>query len=490
MVTRVPKADVRKGIRRGAIEGLAATALASALAFYVVGTLGGPSPEGVLKGLLPATLALFGAILLLVHYRQRYLMGLLQDSFLDAQEGILEPVRRLPGVRLGFADRLIDDYNDTLSILRYTFATVEECQGRAVRDRNRIDALLQSLPGALVGVDENLKINWVNREACELFARCNQELKGEYLFEIISVGERGRDMLRDLFLYKRSAHNQEIDIEVAGEWRSFSLNLSFLSPEETDMGAVITLQDMTDHKRLQESVAYREKLVAMGQMAGGVAHELNTPLGNILGYARLCQEKSSDHTLARYLEIIGEEAKRCSRITHDLLNYARKDKCDGAVCDLNAMAQEVVETFVSCRMRKRNIQLHTDYAPGQVFAQGGCGEIEIVLTNLLLNAIQALQGRPSGNINVSTWPDRGFVYLAVEDDGPGVPREIRARIFDPFFTTKDVGEGSGLGLAIGQAMMAKRGGRILFEPSPRGGARFVLQLPEEDDGGSNDGEQP
>src|SRR5690606_5810314 len=126
-------------------------------------------------------------------------------------------------------------------------------------------------------------------------------------------------------------HNQEIRLEMEGRYRWISLNMSFLSEEEEDMGAVLTLQDITEYKQLQESVHNREKLVALGQLAGGVAHELNTPLGNVLGYSQLlremCGNRGGDEKIVRYTGIISDEAKRCSRIVQDLLNYVRHENC-------------------------------------------------------------------------------------------------------------------------------------------------------------------
>jgi signal transduction histidine kinase len=246
------------------------------------------------------------------------------------------------------------------------------------------------------------------------------------------------------------------------------------------MGAVITLQDISEYKRLQESVYNQEKLVAMGELAAGVAHELNTPLGSILGYAQLLRDSiGDDKKQHEWTRVICDEARRCSRIIDDLLHYARsKDKCSREVCDVNTVAQSVSETFVSCRMKRYSIDVELDLAPGELLAEGACGQLEIVLVNLISNSIQALAGRKRGRISVRTWLDeRDRAMLSVEDNGPGIPSDIRGRIFDPFFTTKDVGSGTGLGLAICQAMLNRRGASIRYDHEFEGGARFVVELP-------------
>ena len=129
-------------------------------------------------------------------------------------------------------------------------------------------------------------------------------------------------------------------------------------------------------------------------------------------------------------------------------------------------------------MKRYNIDIRLDLAPGDVTVEGSCGQLEIVLVNLLSNAIQALAGRADALITIRTQPgEQGTMRLVVEDNGPGIPREIRTRIFDPFFTTKDVGSGTGLGLAICQAMLTRRAGSIHHDSGFADGTRFVVELP-------------
>lgn len=366
-----------------------------------------------------------------------------------------------------------------MTILRAMFTTVEECQNRILDERNRISALLQSLPGALLNVDDNLVIHSVYRQAVELLGMEADQLVGSNLFDVLNLDKFYRELLRDVFLYKRTLSNQEIRVDINGREHWLSFNLAFLNEHEADMGAVIIIQDITDYKHLQETIWQREKFVAMGQVAAGVAHELNTPLGNILGYTQLLSAKGDDpQRRAHYETIIRDEAQRCSRIVSDLLNFARRDKCEGDACDINQVIEDVVDSFISCRLRRIHVGLELDLTPGELFIDGSCGELEIVLTNLLWNAIQALGGTENGRIVVTTNPStNGVVYLSVSDNGPGIPRELRQRIFEPFFTTKDVGAGSGLGLAISQAMLEKRGASIMLDTNWSPGARFVIQLP-------------
>lgn len=404
----------------------------------------------------------------------------LETGIHKAREGLLEPT---PVAPFGWTSvgRLIPEYNTTISTLRMMFQTVEQCQGRFLNERNRSNTILQSLPGALLSLADDLRITIANRQAEELFNLAGGALIGANLFDLLDLNERDRELLRDAFLYKHPIRNQEIALKMDGVDRFFSLNLGFYNDQENDMGGVLILQDVTEHRRLMEIVATRDKLVAMGQLAAGVAHELNTPLGNILGYAQLLDRGATDHPkLAGYARIIADETQRCSKVIHELLNFARKDKCCGETCDLNQLAQDLIETFINCRLKRYRIEVAMELSPERLVVEGGCGQLDIVLTNLLANAIDALGKTPSPRIVVRTWAEDNYAVIGIADNGPGVPPDIRNRLFDLFFTTKDVGQGSGLGLSISEAIVAKRGGFITHDAEYREGAHFIVKLPAVD----------
>ena len=404
----------------------------------------------------------------------------LELGILHAREGLLEPTPAEPYAWTSVG-RLIPEYNTTIAMLRLMFQTVEECQGRFLNERNRSNTILQSLPGALLSLADDLRVTIANRQADTLFGVGPGGLIDANLFELLDLNERDRELLRDAFLYKHMIRNQEIALNVGGGKRFFSLNLAFYSDEENDMGGVLILQDITEYRQLMESVATREKLVAMGQLAAGVAHELNTPLGNMLGYAQLLERGATDYPkLAGYARVIADETQRCSRVVQELLDYARKDKCSGETCDLNQLVQELIETFINCRLKRYKIEIVLDLSPDRLVVEGSCGQLDIVLSNLLTNAIAALDKVPSPSIQLRTWVEDGFGAVSIADNGPGVPPDIRNRLFDPFFTTKDVGQGSGLGLSISQAIVAKRGGFIAYDNECQGGACFVVKLPSVD----------
>lgn len=416
-----------------------------------------------------------------LYVRQRRVIANMHEGILAAQEGTLEPLVEPAPKNPGLA-QVIEDYNVMMRALQAMFATVEECQARVLSERNKMNALLQSLPGALLSVDDNLHVIAINSEAETLFGRQAYRLENQNLFDILDVDETDREVLRDSFLYKREIHNHVLNARINDAVCWISLNMSFLTEEETGMDAVLIFQDITDYKNLQESVYNREKLVAMGQLAAGVAHELNTPLGNIIGYCQfLCDGDFDQENTRRYSSIVADEARRCSRIVSDLLNYARKDECYGEGCDLNQLLRDLVDTFKNCRLKRQRVALELQLADKETRVFGGCGELDIVFSNLILNALRVVEGKDDARVRVTTsMSNSGYVVATVEDNGPGVSPEIRSRIFDPFFTTSDVGDGSGLGLSISQAMISRRGGTLRLDYQFNEGARFVVSLRGED----------
>ena len=424
--------------------------------------------------LLLEALLLLAMVMLYLHRRT---LALLHEAVLDAHEGALTHL-----VEINYGDslsqKLVHDYNTMMKNLSTMFSMVEECQNRVVTERNKMDALLGSMPGALLAVDDDLMVVNINPQAVELFKRESDLLLGNMLFDVFNLEPHDSDTLRDAFLYKRPVENYVIHTVVSDSERYISINIAFYSKDEAEVDAVITLQDITDYQQLLDSVYNREKLVAMGQLAAGIAHELNTPLGNILGYSQLfnSEEVSAEKKL-RYSHFIADEARRCSRIINDLLSYARRDSCTDEECDINVLIRDLVDTFLSCMLKRQSTKIHLNLDDNLPAVEMPCGELDIALSNLLLNALHELEERQDGEIRISTRRAgaRG-VELLVEDNGPGIPAEDRRRIFEPFFTSKEAGEGTGLGLSISQAMLRRRGASLDLDSTYKEGARFIMKL--------------
>jgi PAS domain S-box-containing protein len=241
---------------------------------------------------------------------------------------------------------------------------------------------------------------------------------------------------------------------------------------------LIALYDRTDELRAQRELIAREKLATVGEIASGVAHEVNNPLAAIRMEAELLGRATRDPEASTAAATIVREVDRAARIVRSLLRLARRADITPVRVQLNDLVRDVAEIRQRV-LRADNIEVRTRMDMSAEAVLGLGQELQQVVINLVTNAEHAVRGRPNAVIELATearGPD--WVRFTVEDSGPGVPLEVRSRIFDPFFTTKSPDEGSGLGLSICQRVVAEVGGKIwLDESSTLGGARFVVELP-------------
>jgi two-component system, NtrC family, sensor kinase len=240
---------------------------------------------------------------------------------------------------------------------------------------------------------------------------------------------------------------------------------------------LVALYDRTEELRAQRELIAREKLATVGEIASGVAHEVNNPLAAIRMEAELLSRSTRDAEASTAAATIVREVDRAARIVRSLLRLARRADITPVRIQLNELVRDVAEIRQRV-LRADNIEVRTRMDQGAESVLGLGQELQQVVINLVTNAEHAVKGRPNAVIELATEARQGWVRLTVEDSGPGVPQEVRGRIFDPFFTTKSPDEGSGLGLSICQRVVAEVGGRIWLEDSSElGGAKFVVELP-------------
>lgn len=252
------------------------------------------------------------------------------------------------------------------------------------------------------------------------------------------------------------------------------------------MGLVVVSRDVTERSSLEKQVSHAEKLNALGNLAAGVAHELNTPLGTVLGYAQiLIEDYSVGAGAPRELIAIEDQARRCKRIVQSLLDFARMSGSGKSECSPNELAARIRD-LMSHSLRMRGISLRLDLAiPEPPRVHAAANELEQVLVNLVTNAADAIEmteGVENPCVTLQTSTENGStVVLAVEDNGPGVPADLSRKIFEPFFTTKSAGKGTGLGLSIASRILEDHNGRIDLAKRADGkpGARFELRLKKE-----------
>ncbi|UCC43492.1 MAG: HAMP domain-containing protein [Candidatus Zixiibacteriota bacterium] len=251
----------------------------------------------------------------------------------------------------------------------------------------------------------------------------------------------------------------------------------------------------------QAQLIQSEKLSAIGQLAAGVAHELNNPLGGILGYAQFTIEKLRKSTskqgtskeiasFLKYVSDIETQARRCKAIVQNLLKFSRSSRSvDFETVDLNAALEETV-SFVEHQFRINQVELEVWLSPDLPNIQGNLGQLQQVFTNLLINALHASEPGQTvtmqSRISPAVGEFGGAVELLVIDKGHGVSPENLKKIFEPFFTTKEVGTGTGLGLSVSYGIIRDHDGEILVSSELGGGTTFTVVLPVQKSAASTD----
>lgn len=253
------------------------------------------------------------------------------------------------------------------------------------------------------------------------------------------------------------------------------LSCSAQKSEEAVAGCEGIVKDITERRNMEQQLLQADKLASLGQLSAGIAHEINNPLGLILGYSQLLlRSQPKDSQLYEDLKTIKKNTLSCKRIVQALLNFARKTETKMAEVDINQAIEQVV-AVLDHQFSLSGIDIVVDTDPRLPTIVGDMEKLKQVFMNLVMNARQAISNE--GRISIRTAAQNGRVVIAVADTGSGIDPAIRHKIFDPFFTTKPTGEGTGLGLSVSYGIVTEHGGDIVVESVPGQGSCFTVLLP-------------
>ena len=235
------------------------------------------------------------------------------------------------------------------------------------------------------------------------------------------------------------------------------------------------LQSEEYKKEISEKLRQADRLATIGQLAAGIAHELNEPLSNILGYAQLVAGDLSDSSrMSKDVEKIISSSLHAREIVRKLLLFAHQMPMKKVYLSINKVVRESLQ-IISSRLKKSNIELLTDLSPDLPDINADASQLKQVVINLLVNALQAMPG--GGKLEINTYKKSGKLLLEVKDNGSGISAGLQKKIFLPFFTTKEPGEGTGLGLAVVHGIVKAHSGKIKINSSPGEGTKVVIKFP-------------
>ncbi|HTV10750.1 MAG TPA: PAS domain-containing protein [Acidimicrobiales bacterium] len=407
----------------------------------------------------------------------------------------------------------------SLQALTWLASTVGVILDRLVTAR-RLRSLVSNTSDGMVVVGQDGRVRYAAESLERSFGYRPEEVIGRNLAELVQPADLAR---LSRALGPASASDGSL-IEVRwrhrdGSWRDTETKVANLLADPEVEGFALSVRDVTERKSLEVELRQAQKLQAIGQLAGGVAHEINTPVQFIADNLQFLQD--SFEVLRKVIEAhkealealppgVANEAKnalreveqqadlafleeevpnavhqalegsrRVARIVHALKAFGHPDRGEAVATDLN---ESLRNTIIVARGETKYVSDVVEDLNDLPLVTVVPGEIGQVFLNLIVNAAHAIGDKVKGteergHITVKTWQEDDEVFVSVADDGAGMPEDVKQRVFEPFFTTKEVGRGTGQGLALARAVVERHGGTIRFESALGKGTAFVIRLP-------------
>ncbi|NQT31125.1 MAG: MEDS domain-containing protein [Deltaproteobacteria bacterium] len=244
------------------------------------------------------------------------------------------------------------------------------------------------------------------------------------------------------------------------------------------MDALVKLKESEEkEKQLRQELDHSRRLASIGELAAGVAHEINNPLTGIIGFSERLMRKNTDEKINQDLGKINSEARRMAKVVENLLTFARRREPKKQYADMNDVLQETL-ALRTYELKTSNIEVVTNLATDLPKIIVDFPQIQEVFLNIILNAEQAMtEAHGGGKLIIKTQQIKDYVKVSFTDDGPGIPDEHLDKLFDPFFTTRWEKGGTGLGLSACHSIVTEHGGKIYAKSKPGNGATFVIEFP-------------
>lgn len=362
--------------------------------------------------------------------------------------------------------------------LKTANANLEANRWELINSRNTLRALFDSLPLSIYIVDREYVLIAVNLARARRAAMRPAQLIGKRCYEIlfhrldVCPGCHVNETLLYGVQTNRSA--REASGETARDWEISTYPI--LDEQKAPYQAILIEEDVTEQRSLENDLIQSEKLAAVGQLAAGVAHEINNPLAAIIANAQLLErDLPADADTIESLALIEEAGQRASLVVRGLLDFAHRDTYDFEPTDINKSIQSAV-ALAQHEIISRGAGLTLDLSDDLPVIQASPTHIQEVWVNLIMNALDAITPQ-EGKIALSTGLRGGDIVVSVSDNGSGIPQERLDKIFDPFYTTKPASRGTGLGLSLAQRIVTQHGGRITVESQEGVGTTFHVFLP-------------
>lgn len=362
-----------------------------------------------------------------------------------------------------------------------TIADLEASRWEVLNSRNTLRTLFDNIPISIYIVNKDYSIAAINKHRASQLNIAIPGIVGKKCYKVLFNQDgicsgcqinqsllEGKNSSRQKLIWE-SDQDQKIELEIS--------SYPVFNEDRNVIQAIMIEDDITEKRRLEESLIQNEKMAAIGQLAAGMAHEINNPLTAIIANAQLILRASAGNIdIRESADLIEQAGQRASQTIQELLRFSRQDSYTFTKTDLNQSVEKVI-ALLQHELVKIQAKVDLDFQPNIPLINASEDHLQSVWVNLIINAIDAAGNDPL-EIKITTRYAEGEFLIQVADNGQGIPPDRISRIFTPFFTTKAPGRGTGLGLSICHRIVKNHGGEIRVESRLGHGTRFIIVLPE------------
>ncbi len=349
-----------------------------------------------------------------------------------------------------------------------------EAEQQLVLRARLLDASMDSI---YVADPQTKKFLYFNEQAHKLLGYTREEFSGMSLADIIPPERGGKlgETIRDL-MGKGEAVFESLHLHKDGHWVPVEIHAQVIDIDARLYMMGLT-RDITERKAMQEKLILTDRLASIGELAAGIAHEINNPLTGILGFAELLRERTLPNDIREDVDTIYNEARRTAEVVKNMLTFARKHEPYKRLIQINETINDTLK-FRSHDHHTSNIEVIPRLDPDLPEVNADPIQMQQVFLNIILNAEYAMkEAHNGGTLTVTSKQSDGMIRISIADDGTGITTENQKHLFDPFFTTKPEGKGTGLGLSICHGIVTNHNGKVWVESELGKGTAFLIELP-------------